>query len=140
MGDFLLADAETGAEHGGMRDEVICPTCEFPVEPGRMTECPKCGERLRGRGLRGMLEVDVAHAGETWEVAREKILRAVDRGVAHGHRGVKIIHGYGGGDGRGVIRTNAVPLLRSLAVKHGGRLAADRGNPGAHVLWLEKKT
>ena len=44
-----------------------------------MTVCPKCGESLRGRSLQGMLEVDVAHAGETWEVAREKILRAVDR-------------------------------------------------------------
>jgi hypothetical protein len=28
----------------------------------------------------GMLEVDVAHAGETWEHAREKIVAALDRG------------------------------------------------------------
>ena len=119
--------------------ETFCPTCEFPVEPGRMTVCPKCGESLSGRSLQGVLEVDVAHAGETWEVAREKILRAVDRGVLHGHRGVKIIHGYGAGNGRGVIRTNAVPLLRSLAVKVGGRLSPDKHNPGAHVLWLAGK-
>jgi len=30
-------------------------------------------------------------------------------------------------------------LLRSLAVKVGGRLAPDQQNPGAHVLWLEAK-
>ena len=119
--------------------EVLCPNCEFPVNPGRLTVCPKCGESLRDRSLQGVLEVDVAHSGETWEVAREKILRAVDRGVMNGHRGVKIIHGYGAGNGRGVIRTHAVPLLRSLAVKVGGRLSPDKHNPGAHVLWLETK-
>ncbi len=80
--------------------------------------------------------MDVAHAGETWEQAREKILRAVDRGVVDGHRGVKIIHGYGASNGHGVIRAQAVPLLRVLAAKTGGRLAPDRGNPGAHILWL----
>jgi hypothetical protein len=104
-----------------------------------MGVCPKCGEGLRGRALQGVLEVDVAHAGETWEVAREKIMRAVDRGVMGGHKGVKIIHGYGAGSGQGVIRSHAVPLLRSLAVKGGGRLAPDKQNPGAQVLWLERK-
>ena len=117
--------------------EVTCPNCEFPGNPGRMDACPKCGETLRGRAFQGLLEVDVAHSGETWEVAREKILRAVDRGVMHGHRGVKIIHGYGAASGRAVIRNQAVPLLRSLAVKVHGRLAQDRQNPGAHILWLD---
>jgi hypothetical protein len=127
------------ARFGAMRKDVCCPTCEFPVDLGRMSVCPKCGEGLKGKALQGVLEVDVAHAGETWEVAREKILRAVDRGVMGGHKGVKIIHGYGAGRGQGVIRSHAVPLLRSLAVKVGGRLAPDQQNPGAHVLWLEAK-
>lgn len=122
-----------------MRDATLCPTCEFPIRVGKMESCPKCGEGLRGRALQGVLEVDVAHSGETWEMAREKILRAVDRGVMGGHRGVKIIHGYGAVSGRGVIRNQAVPLLRSLAIKVGGRLAEDRQNPGAHILWLEGK-
>lgn len=120
-----------------MNDDLCCPVCEFPIDPGRMAACPKCGESLRGRSLRGLLEVDVAHSGETWEIAREKILRAVDQGVARGHRGVKIIHGHGAGSGRAVIRTHAVPLLRALALKLGGKLAPDRRNPGAHILWLE---
>lgn len=122
-----------------MSDDTLCPTCEFPIRVGRMAVCPKCGEALRGKALQGLLEVDVAHSGETWEVAREKILRAVDRGVMNGHRGVKIIHGYGAANGRAVIRNHAVPLLRSLAVKVGGRLSEDRQNPGAHILWLDWK-
>lgn len=122
-----------------MSADVHCPNCEFPISPGRMESCPKCGEGLRGRSLRGLLEVDVAHSGETWEVAREKILRAVDRGVLHGHRGIKIIHGYGAASGRAVIRNMAVPLLRSLSVRLGGRLVEDRQNPGAHILWLDGK-
>lgn len=113
-----------------------CPECGFPLESGG-TACPKCGESWRGRPVRDLLVVDVAHSGETWEQAREKILRAVDRGVINGHRGVKIIHGYGaGGGGRGVIRRQALPLLRALAAKTGGKLATDRDNPGAHILWL----
>ncbi len=112
-----------------------CPECGFPLESGGAA-CPKCGETWSGRPVRGLLEVDVAHAGETWEQAREKILRAVDRGVMNGHRGVKIIHGYGASRGRGVIRIQALPLLRALAAKTGGRLAPDQGNPGAHILWL----
>jgi DNA-nicking Smr family endonuclease len=113
-----------------------CPDCEFPVDPGRMTECPKCGRNLRGQPWQGVLEVDVAHSGETWDVAREKILRAVDRGVVNGHRGVRIIHGIGGGRGGGVIRKNAVPLLQNLSARVGGRLTPDAGNRGAHILWL----
>ncbi len=101
-----------------------------------MAACPKCGESWRGRPVRGLLEVDVAHAGETWEQAREKILRAVDRGVFDGHRGVKIIHGYGAVSGRGVIRAQALPLLRALAAKTGGKLVQEKNNPGAHLLWF----
>ena len=44
--------------------EVLCPTCEFPVDLGRMSVCPKCGEGLKGKALQGVLEVDVAHGGE----------------------------------------------------------------------------
>lgn len=104
-----------------------------------MSECPKCGEVLRGRVYQGLLEVDVAHSGETWELARDKIQRAVDRGVLHGHSGVKIIHGYGSaGGGRAVIASRAIPLLRSLAQRMGGRVVQEKGNPGAHILWLNR--
>jgi len=105
-----------------------------------MAECPKCGEPLRGQIYRGLLEVDVAHSGETWELAHEKIVRAVDRGILHGHRGVKIIHGYGSaGAGRAVIASRAIPLLRSLSERTGGRMVQEKGNPGAHILWFGPK-
>jgi hypothetical protein len=87
--------------------------------------------------LQGLLEVDVAHASETWDEAREKIMRALDHGLQYGHRGVKIIHGYGASTGRSVIREQAVRLMKSLALRHGGKLVQDRNNPGAHILWLD---
>jgi hypothetical protein len=114
-----------------------CPNCEIPVQPLRDLECPKCGEPIRGRTLLGLLEVDVAHASETWDEALEKLMRALDQGLQNGHRGVKIIHGYGASTGRSVIREQAVRLMKSLALRHGGKLVQDRNNPGAHILWLD---
>jgi hypothetical protein len=117
---------------------IECPYCEFPLDPARSCACPKCGENVRGVISRGLLEVDVAHAGETWEVAREKIIRAMDQALLHGHGGLKIIHGWGASTGRSVLSGLAVALMRGLAQRHGGRLAPDRQNPGAHILWLNR--
>jgi hypothetical protein len=36
-----------------------------------------------------------------------------------------------------VIREQAVRLMKSLALRHGGKLVQDRNNPGAHILWLD---
>jgi DNA-nicking Smr family endonuclease len=88
--------------------------------------------------FQGLLEVDVAHSGETWEVAREKIIRAVNQAMLHGHSGVKIIHGWGASTGRSVLSGLAVTLLRGFAQRYGGRLSPDKHNPGAHVLWLNR--
>lgn len=88
--------------------------------------------------FQGLLEVDVAHSGETWEVAREKIIRAVNEAMLHGHSGVKIIHGWGASTGRSVLSGLAVTLLRGFAQRYGGRLSPDKHNPGAHVLWLNR--
>jgi len=80
--------------------------------------------------------MDVAHSGETLEVALRKITAAVDRGLRDGHRGVKIIHGYGARSGRSVIRDHAIKLLRELAKKLPARVVQDSDNPGAHILWF----
>ena len=80
--------------------------------------------------------VDVAHAGESWEQAHQKIVKAVDRALVGRHKGVKIVHGYGQSTGHSVIRTRAIELLNTLAQRTGGRLKADGNNPGAHILWL----
>lgn len=121
-----------------MSPVVYCPTCEFPLNPGRDAQCPKCGSDVRGKPLQGLLEVDVAHSGESWDDARQKIIRAVDVGILHGHSGVKIIHGWGSTTGRATIRQQAVRLLQSLAHRTGGNLVPDKQNPGAHILWLNR--
>jgi len=51
---------------------------------------------------------------------------------------VKIIHGSGRTTGRSVIRGKAIDLLGELARSTGGRLVQDNGNPGAHILWLNR--
>ena len=113
-----------------------CPTCENPFDSADSSKCIKCGEPLRP--YRSLLEVDVAHAGESWEQAEEKIKRAVDQGLRDQHKGVKIIHGSGRTTGRSVIRGKAIDLLGELARSTGGRLVQDNGNPGAHILWLNR--
>ena len=111
-----------------------CRTCGNPLNFANGSKCIKCGEPLRP--YRSLLEVDVAHAGESWEQAEEKINKAVNRGILDGNKGVKIIHGSGRTTGRSVIRGKAIDLLGELARSTGGRLAEDNGNPGAHILWL----
>ena len=51
---------------------------------------------------------------------------------------VKIIHGSGRTTGRSVIRGKAIDLLGELTRSTGGRLVQDNGNPGAHILWLNR--
>jgi len=112
-----------------------CPVCG---NPGGLagTRCEKCGELLGSHPVRSLLEVDVAHGGESWEEAREKIIKGIDRALVGRHKGLKIIHGRGQTTGRAVIRTQAIDLLNRLARQTGGRLQAEDNNPGAHILWL----
>lgn len=115
-----------------------CPRCGFPVDYDRDDRCPKCESDLRAPGSLGILEVDVCHAGETWEEASRKITAAIDRGVYWGHKGVKIVHGHGSSTGRAVIAPRAMALMRHLAEVTGGRFARDRQNPGASIVWLNR--
>lgn len=121
-----------------MTPAVHCPSCEFPVDPIRDRDCPKCGHKIRGQIFQPLMEVDVAHSGEDWDAAERKIMTAIDRAILHGHRGVKIVHGHGSTTGRSLIRRRAVPLLLRLAARTGGKLVQDKDNPGAHILWLNR--
>ena len=115
-----------------------CRDCGHPSGPRPAEPCPKCGAppaRQRGGGL---LEVDIAHHGETLVIAREKLLRAIDETLFHGHAGLKVIHGVGRHSGHQTIASLARALLRAHAQQQGGRLASDRGNPGATILWLNR--
>src|SRR6266513_5266060 len=113
-----------------------CRTCGNPLNFANGSKFIKCGEPLRP--YRSLLEVDVAHAGESWEQAEEKIKRAVDQGLRDQHKGVKVIHGHGRSTGRAVIRAKAIDLLGERARSTRGRLVQDNGNPGAHILWLNR--
>ena len=115
-----------------------CSTCGNPLNFASCVECPKCGRSLRTFHDQPLLEADVAHSGESWEEARQKIVKAVDRGLFGRHKGVKIIHGHGRSTGRSLMYSKAIDLLRDLARRTGGRLAQDNVNPGAHILWFNR--
>ena len=115
-----------------------CMECGFPLDEFGVVRCPKCDGGGIGRVGRGILEVDVAHAGETWEEARGKIREAVERAHDGAYRGVKIVHGYGSMTGQSVIGPRATAYLRHLAEEMGGRYTGDRRNRGASVIWLSR--
>lgn len=118
-----------------------CVDCGFPLEVMRISACPKCDHDLGPRRLveQGMLEVDVAHAGETWEQAKDQIDRAFDHALHYRHAGLKIIHGYGSRTGISVIGPRAKSYLRHLAEEtEGARFAPDRHTQGASIIWLNR--
>lgn len=114
-----------------------CQTCEFPIHRSAGATCPKCGETQVARATQGLLEVDIAHHGQHWDTARTQLLAAVNLALHGGHSGLKVIHGRGQANGYSTIKEMATAYLKSLARQHGGRIAADKGNPGATILWLQ---
>lgn len=115
-----------------------CPECGFPFDHFWENHCPKC-DGPAPRDIRaGLLEVDVAHAGETWEHAREKIMEALNQAIHYRHAGLKIVHGYGSMSGHSIIGPQATAFLRHLAEELGGRYASDRNNRGASIIWLNR--
>lgn len=86
-----------------------------------------------------MLEVDVVHAGESWMQAKEKIERALDHANFRRHKGLKIIHGYGSLSGSSVIAPQAIAYMRHLAEAQEVRFSKDQHNPGASIIWLNRK-
>ena len=101
------------------------------------TRCPKCETPLRKTFVRGLFEIDVAHRGESWEVAERRITDACSAAIYGQHKGLKVIHGYGSGKGHtSFIRRSTIPLMTRLAREVGGKLVPDRSNPGAHILYF----
>lgn len=112
-----------------------CPNCGFPFEPASEEDCRKCGDPLP-LTLRGLLHIDIAHHGETWEEARLKLNRGIDRALQDYHSGLKVVHGYGSGGRGAVIAPQAIALMKHAAREVGGRYTKDKYNPGASILWL----
>jgi dsDNA-specific endonuclease/ATPase MutS2 len=103
-------------------------------------ECPKCGNReaVRADGKR-VLEVDVAHGGETVERALAKLEQAVDETLKAGYARLRVIHGYGSQAHhthriQGAVRAK----LEEFQKRYGGRLETDQ-NPGA-MEWILART
>lgn len=115
-----------------------CRQCGFPYDPSELKTCPKCQTGADQFGYLPALEVDVVHAGETWELAKAKIAQGLDHAIAHHHRGVKIIHGYGSLSGSSVIAPQAIAYMRQLAESVDGRFAKDSKNPGVSIIWLNR--
>lgn len=106
-----------------------------------LSACPKCDydSRPRRQVKLGVLEVDIAHTGETWEQAKAKIDRAFDDALYDRHAGLKIIHGYGSRTGSSVIGPRAKSYLRHLAEETAGaRFTPDRHTQGASIIWLNR--
>lgn len=115
---------------------MTCPYCGSSVSPGSDT-CSVCGNTLPDTFVDELMEVDVAHSGESWEDARRKIEKAVDTCLLRQLKGVRIIHGRGDrGFHTGIIARKAVPYMRKLAQSHGGRCVQDDHNSGAHIIYF----
>ncbi len=108
-----------------------CSSCGNTIQPHAKKWCPKCDTPLQAAASYGLLEVDIAHSGQTWDTARKQLLKAVQMALFSGHSGLKVIHGR-----NGVIKDMAHAYLNSLAQEYAGKLATDKGNPGATILWL----
>lgn len=122
-----------------MNKRCECWNCGFPVDLTKTDRCAKCGEDVRLEVAGRVVEVDVAHERETVDEALRKVERVLDRAVIGWARGVKVIHGYGSAGRRGAIGPAVKRWLRTEAQRHGWKVAADKLNPGATMLWLEPR-
>ena len=117
--------------------ECTNPDCGIPVDPTELT-CPKCDASLHDALSKQYYEIDVAHAGQTWEDARQEIEEALNAALLYRYRGLKVIHGYGSSNPRrGVIAREAKHLMQLIAARKGYAFKPDRNNPGAHLLDFE---
>lgn len=116
--------------------ELQCPECGNPVSLTTVN-CEKCDFAISSVFRDELWVVDVAHAGEDWMLARQKIESGLDSTLLYRNKGLKVIHGHGMNPGHSSkIKTRTIPFLIELASKHGGRVVPDRSNPGAHILYL----
>ena len=100
-----------------------------------MASCVKCDAPFRRRWLDETSIVDIAHSGEDWSAAKEKIDRAINSNLTKGIRRLKVVHGYGSEPGHSrIIHDKAVPYLTECARKHRAKLLSDEQNHGVHVL------
>ena len=120
----------------GLHRFIDCPNsdCGIPVDPVELS-CPKCDAPLREAFRQQYYEIDVAHAGQTREIARHEIEEGLNTALLYGFKGLKVIHGYGGAHrSRGIIAREAKYTLQVIARRKGYGLRRDAENPGAHLI------
>ncbi|MDP5004013.1 MAG: Smr/MutS family protein [OM182 bacterium] len=123
------------------RDRAMCPNIDCGIDLALdALACPKCDEPLPV-GLRDdFLEVDVAHSGETWTEALDKLEAAIGFARAQRFKGLRVIHGIGreadvdAWEGPGRIRRESLNYLRQAAVDIDAQLQPEKYNRGAHLL------
>jgi len=119
-----------------MRQLKECPNCGIDFDLDTRS-CPKCELPVTEFFQDRLIIVDVAHHGEDWEIAREKIEKAIDEALYLNVKGLKIIHGRGSKHGHTrIIALNTRSLLKSVAKQHGAKLVSDKHTDGAHILYF----
>ena len=112
-----------------------CKNCGMIIDDMSLA-CPKCDLPASEQKLDELYVVDVAHSGEDWGRAKEKIIEALDITLYEHYKGLKVIHGKGTHKGSGVIRARATVLMRQLAQDHDGTFAYDRHTEGASLIYF----
>lgn len=116
-----------------------CPICEINIKNSNLLICPKCGHELYST-LRDELHcIDIAHSGEDWFDAKQKIDEGVNYTLQHRFKGLKVIHGSGSYEGHtDTIKKKTIPYLRRAAQKYSGKVVRDKDTDGAHILYFNK--
>jgi len=114
---------------------IKCQNCGIEGMVGET--CLKCDTRLSRIFNDPLYVIDVAHSGEDREEATRKIVQGIEISLNNNHKGLKVIHGRGSKSGSGIIKDQAVRLLRREANRLNARLVKDKDNPGAHILYFD---
>jgi len=112
-----------------MARPILC-TCGAPLNAAE-THCFKC-DRPVSIGRRGVIEIDVAHAGQRVVDAVQQAEQALAEATRTLAAGLRIVHGRG----------DRIPIAIQGRIRRwmaDGRVARQHpvsGNPGATMVWL----
>jgi hypothetical protein len=112
-----------------MDASVLC-ACGFPLD-GRQMVCAKCGEAV-ALARQGILDADVAHAGQTAVIAVAQAEQALNRARVGLYRGLRLVHGDGGRISQAVRDEVRRWVRDGRAVAHSN----EPRNRGTILVWL----
>ena len=116
-----------------------CPNCGMEITDINIKNCPKCSQNMYGFFKDELLVIDIAHHGEDWFDAEQKILDGINLAIKEKYKGLKVVHGRGKDEGHtNIIKQNAIPFLVKLAKQYNCKLIQDSHTDGAHILYFNK--